>query len=190
MAGVIYVLSNPAMPGLIKIGKTTNDDPKVRMGQLYTTGVPVPFECEYAVEVNDPGRTERALHQAFAPQRINPSREFFQVEVEQVRAILELIGERDVTPAEAVDNSEVDEASQQAAAQLRRASRTSISKRWAFPSGRSWSPLTAATAPSSRVRGGWSTAGKCSPSLRQPSGPKASRTISRQPRIGSINAAG
>ena len=35
---IVYVLTNPAMPGLVKIGRTTREDPQVRMNELYTTG--------------------------------------------------------------------------------------------------------------------------------------------------------
>lgn len=51
MADIVYLLTNPAMPGLVKIEKTTSYDPKVRMGELYSTGVPVPFECAKALRV-------------------------------------------------------------------------------------------------------------------------------------------
>ena len=53
MKGIIYLLTNPAMPGIVKIGKTTQEDVKVRMQQLYQTGVPLPFECVYAATVNN-----------------------------------------------------------------------------------------------------------------------------------------
>ena len=49
-AGLIYVLTNEAMPGLVKIG-ITGSDPNSRADQLYTTGVPVPFTVEFAGEV-------------------------------------------------------------------------------------------------------------------------------------------
>jgi hypothetical protein len=42
---IVYVLTNPAMPGLVKIGKTTQVEVEERMKQLYGTGVPVPFDC-------------------------------------------------------------------------------------------------------------------------------------------------
>ena len=49
--GIVYVLSNRAMPGLVKIGMTTRPELDTRLKELYTTGVPVPFDVEYACEV-------------------------------------------------------------------------------------------------------------------------------------------
>ena len=51
MSNIVYVLTNPAMPGIVKIGKTNRDDPQVRMNELYTTGVPLPFEGRSLHEV-------------------------------------------------------------------------------------------------------------------------------------------
>lgn len=97
--GIVYLLTNPCMPGLVKIGMTTQEDIEKRMKELYTTGVPVPFECQFACEVNkkDCAKIEKALHTAFEPQRINKNREFFKINVEQARAILELFHHTDVT---------------------------------------------------------------------------------------------
>lgn len=87
------------MPGLVKIGMTAQEDIDKRMKELYTTGVPVPFECQYACRVSktDCVKIEKALHTAFSPQRVNANREFFQIQVEQARAILELFHHEDVT---------------------------------------------------------------------------------------------
>lgn len=74
---VVYVLTNPAMPDLVKIGMTDGDDPQTRLSQLYTTGLPFPFELRFACRVTNPAEVEKALHTAFAPQRVNPKREFF-----------------------------------------------------------------------------------------------------------------
>jgi hypothetical protein len=95
---IIYVLKNPAMPGLVKIGRTSQSHVTARMNQLYTTGVPVPFECVYAVEVDSKHNVEVALHTAFGPNRINPGREFFQIESEQAVAIMKVLDGTDVTP--------------------------------------------------------------------------------------------
>jgi hypothetical protein len=96
---IVYLLTNPAMPGLVKIGRTGQVGAKTRLDQLYTTGVPVPFELVFACRVPNPADVERALHQAFAPQRINPKREFFRIGVEQALAILELLHVEEATAA-------------------------------------------------------------------------------------------
>ena len=78
---------------------TTREDMDARMRELYSTGVPVPFECQFACRVKktDCAKIEKALHTAFSPQRINANREFFRIQVEQAKAILELFHHEDVT---------------------------------------------------------------------------------------------
>lgn len=95
---IVYILVNPAMPNMVKLGKTTQIDVEARMSQLYSTGVPLPFECVYAVEVDDCSKVELALHIAFGPSRVNPKREFFDIDPEQAIAVLKLLGKNDVTP--------------------------------------------------------------------------------------------
>ncbi len=94
---VVYVLTNPAMPNLVKIGRTSQDDAGDRIAQLYTTGVPFPFKLEFACKVENPDEVEEALHLAFGPQRVNPKREFFKIEAEQAIAILKLLHSEDAT---------------------------------------------------------------------------------------------
>ena len=79
------------MPGLIKIGLTKRDELEARLNELYSTGVPLPFTCEYACRVKDCKAVENALHTAFTKDRINPAREFFRTSVEYVKPILELL---------------------------------------------------------------------------------------------------
>lgn len=97
--GIVYLLTNPVMPGLVKIGMTTQKEIEQRMKELYTTGVPLPFECQFACKVkkSDCAKIEKALHTAFGPQRINANREFFRIQVEQAKAILELFHHEDIT---------------------------------------------------------------------------------------------
>ena len=118
---IIYVLSNPAMPGIVKIGKTTQAAVTSRMSQLYTTGVPVPFECIYAIEVEDCSKVETALHIAFGPSRINPNREFFKIDSEQAIAVLKLLGQNEVTPQVSAElNSNISEADKDSAKKLQK----------------------------------------------------------------------
>ena len=106
--GVVYVLTNPAMPGFVKIGQTTQSIEK-RMRSLGGTNLPLPFECAAAWEFKDAPAVERALHDAFADRRADRLREFFTVEPERVVAILRQFGRRDVTPKR-VDTVEEPEA--------------------------------------------------------------------------------
>lgn len=85
--GVVYVLTNEAMPDIVKIGKTQNL--KQRLGIL-NTSVPLPFKVEYVCKSKNYHDIEKALHKAFAPERINPKREFFTTEPGRVIAILEV----------------------------------------------------------------------------------------------------
>ena len=97
--GIVYVLTNSAMPGLVKIGMTTRDSIDAMMKELYSTGVPVPFDCSYAceVKVSDCAKIEKALHTALGSNRINANREFFSIIPEQATAILELFDRKDIT---------------------------------------------------------------------------------------------
>ena len=104
MVEVVYVLTNPAMPELVKIGRTENAI-ETRMKQLDGTGTPLPFECFYAAEVSDFRRVEKALHEAFDDHRIRKSREFFRLSPEKPRAIIRLLEQRDVTPRDDVVES-------------------------------------------------------------------------------------
>jgi hypothetical protein len=106
--GVVYILTNEAMPGIVKVGQTS--DLEERMRQLDSTSVPLPFECFYAVTVADPDFVERQLHDAFADHRIRQRREFFKVSPERVAAALRIANGRDVTPSTDVVESADDQA--------------------------------------------------------------------------------
>jgi hypothetical protein len=58
MTGIIYILTNEAMPGYIKIGKTGDLGTRVK-DLSRATGVPLPFEVFYAAEVDDVDFVER-----------------------------------------------------------------------------------------------------------------------------------
>ena len=120
--GIVYVLINPAMPGMVKIGKTSRAM-DARLNELYGTGVPVPFECAYAARVSDEGTVERAFHLAFGPYRVNPKREFFSIEPEQAIALLRLMEIEDVTPQVQREADSVDVDAKPSADRLKRARR-------------------------------------------------------------------
>lgn len=107
--GIVYLLTNACMPGIVKIGKTTRKDLLQRMKELYTTGVPVPFECVYScsVKMSHVDQLEAALHRAFDPYRVNENREFFRIKPDQAISIMKFVdGYQDVTSevAAAIEN--------------------------------------------------------------------------------------
>jgi len=96
-SGIVYVLSNKYMKGLLKIGRTKREDLKKRLKELYNTSVPCEFDCEYACEVDDCKKVEVALHTAFDAQRVNPKREFFNIASDSVIAVLKLVEKKNIT---------------------------------------------------------------------------------------------
>ncbi len=94
--GIIYIISNPAMPGLVKIGKTI--DLESRLKSLYSSGVPLPFRCIFAKKVSNYHFVEREIHNLLAPHRENTNREFFRIAEDQVVSSLRIVEGEDVTP--------------------------------------------------------------------------------------------
>src|SRR5438105_2208147 len=75
IAGYIYVLSNPKMHGLLKIGFSTRQVQE-RVAELSSaTGVPVAFEIEAYFWSIDPEGDENRIHAALEKQRVK-GREF------------------------------------------------------------------------------------------------------------------
>jgi T5orf172 domain len=68
MPGIVYILTNAAMPGLVKI-RITESNVEDRIKGLDNTSVPIPFECFYAAQVTDVAKVERAIHEAFGDNR-------------------------------------------------------------------------------------------------------------------------
>ena len=112
--GIVYVLKNPAFPNLVKIGMSNRSEVEKRMSELYTTGVPLPFECVFAGKVENPKMVEAALHHAFLNSRINASREFFEIEDSQAIAVLKLLVTEEVTPDVSRELDKVDVISKEA----------------------------------------------------------------------------
>ena len=108
MSEIVYLLTNPVMPDLVKIGRTTNLEERLRSLSTHS-GVPVPFEVFYACEVSDSAKVERQIHEGFGDHRINPKREFFRINPERILAILKLVELRDVTPVDDVVEDRVEQ---------------------------------------------------------------------------------
>jgi len=85
-----------AMPGYVKIGRTSNLEQRIR--SLDTTNMPLPFECFYACTVRDSNFVEKQLHDAFLDNRVRSSREFFEISPERVVSALKLAEIENITP--------------------------------------------------------------------------------------------
>ena len=109
MPEIIYVLTNEAMPGLVKIGRST-DSVEARISQLSAnSGVPLPFECHFAAQVRDCAALEKKLHHLFSENRVNPKREFFRVDPEKIVLAISIGDFTEVTPgAVQIDKEEQD----------------------------------------------------------------------------------
>ena len=107
MVEIVYILTNPSIPDLVKIGRT--NDLESRMKNLSShSGVPVPFECYYGCEVENSLDVEKRLHFGFGDHRVNPKREFFRINPERVKMILEGGSLREVTPTSDIVDDEED----------------------------------------------------------------------------------
>ncbi len=98
---IVYILTNESMPDIIKVGITENLDRRVR--ELDNTSTPLPFECYYAVEVENASAIEKKIHEGLDDKRVRQNREFFNATPEQAKAILEIaevMGGKNVTPKE------------------------------------------------------------------------------------------
>lgn len=87
--GYVYILRNPSMPGIVKIGKTTRSVEQ-RCNELWQTGVPTPFEIVHSVVSPDCHGLEAWIHSILPDLRVSGSREFFRMTEEQ--AILQVDG--------------------------------------------------------------------------------------------------
>ena len=97
------------MPDTIKIGFTDNLSRRLR--ELDNTSTPLPFECFYALELEDARGIEDLLHEAFDDKRVRQNREFFNCTPEQAKSALKIaekMGGRDITPKEVVVETEQD----------------------------------------------------------------------------------
>jgi hypothetical protein len=86
--GYVYIISNESFPDLLKIGFTKNS-PHYRAQELYTTGLPKPFIVENYYFVEDACMCEELIHIRLSRSRVNNDREFFKVDINKARRVVE-----------------------------------------------------------------------------------------------------
>ena len=86
--GWVYILTNEAMPGLVKIGWTMQD-PAIHAEELSdSTAVPIPYVVNYKALVLDPKQIEQEVYGKLDSKRLDDKREFFKCEpFEAIRSI-------------------------------------------------------------------------------------------------------
>lgn len=76
--GTVYVLTNPSIPGQVKIGATERTAEHRRHELSRATGVSTEFEIAFEATFEDVWRAERTAHEHLAHCRVNGNREFFR----------------------------------------------------------------------------------------------------------------
>ncbi len=95
MKGWVYVISNKAMHGLVKIGFSSND-PDLRADDLNHTGSPHPYAVDYDMLIEEPRQVEQKAHRILSAKR--EGKEWFRCTVEEaIAAIKEASEGREIT---------------------------------------------------------------------------------------------
>lgn len=89
--GFVYIMSNPSLPNLVKIGRTKNI--ANRRKQLSRTSTPFPFRIEHYVETDHYYELERLVRISLSKHRVNKRREFFDSSVQKAIETLNAIAE-------------------------------------------------------------------------------------------------
>jgi hypothetical protein len=93
-AGHIYVISNIGSFGemVFKIGMTRRLDPIERIDELSDASVPFPFDVHMMISCKDAPALENLLHRQFhrfRVNKVNPRKEFFRLDLAEIRAFVE-----------------------------------------------------------------------------------------------------
>lgn len=116
MKGWVYVISNKAMQGMVKVGYSTKD-PELRAAELNHTGSPHPYVVEYEMLIEEPYQIEQQTHKFLSSKR--EAKEWFRCSAEEAvaaikqvsgtRAIVETYKRAERAMAEALHQQELEE---------------------------------------------------------------------------------
>lgn len=88
----VYILSNPALPNMLKIGYTKHE-PEVRAKQISaSTGVALPYKVEWAFQCFNGEQLEQEVHRELESYRVNQNREFFDIPLVEAQEAIEALG--------------------------------------------------------------------------------------------------
>ena len=90
----VYVLVNKSVPGMVKIGMTTNT-PDERARQISAaTGVATPWIPVFSFKCYRSDLLEAEVHEYFAAQRVSEYREMFEIDSYTAQKAIEVLGQR------------------------------------------------------------------------------------------------
>jgi len=81
--GMVYVMSNPSFPNVVKIGKSKHVGN--RRKHLSRTSTPFEFVVNFQIEVENPHLVEKLTQRSLGRFRLNKRREFFQTDVDTAK---------------------------------------------------------------------------------------------------------
>lgn len=97
---IIYVMSNPSIPGLLKIGYTSRSSEERRVELSKMTAAPTPFKVEYEEFKYTRGMDmEREIHNFLGHKRVRVgekglrNKEFFDVTLDEAIEAIKKVGE-------------------------------------------------------------------------------------------------
>ena len=85
--GWVYVVTNPSLPELVKVGYTTRPDVEARLREFDQAGLPYPYEVAYKRWVAEPRQLEKRVHQFLTIEREN--KEWFRCSVERAQEAID-----------------------------------------------------------------------------------------------------
>ena len=95
MKGWVYVITNKAMPGLVKVGYSRKD-PELRAEELNHTGSPYPYLVEYELLIDEPYQVEQKSHKLLSSK--HEAKEWFRCSPEEaIAAIKQIAGNGVIT---------------------------------------------------------------------------------------------
>ena len=90
--GHVYLLSNSALDGIVKIGHTKRPEPELRAEELSaSTSIPLPFKVECSWLVEHPTTWEARIHLQLSSCRVARNREFFRIAPIEAEKIINIL---------------------------------------------------------------------------------------------------
>jgi hypothetical protein len=89
--GCVYVLTNPMLSDVVKIGYTKRSAEKRAREISSGTGVVGHWEVAYEIGTARPKRTEKKVHKRLSHQKIQDGGEFFKVEPEEAARVIKKV---------------------------------------------------------------------------------------------------